>query len=104
LNIHGRDRTVHLITYGGGHTPSDAFVYLPDDKLAVMGDLVLSNHHPVLFNANPKEWINILNQVDLLHIEKIIPGHGEVLLNKRASRSKRLPAKYNGISQRCHPK
>ena len=78
MSIHGSARSVQLITYGGGHTQSDAFVYLPEDKIAVMGDLVLSKHHPVMINGNPQEWLNILDQVKLLSIETIIPGHGEV--------------------------
>lgn len=78
MSIHGSDRSVQLITYGGGHTQSDAFVYLPEDKIAVMGDLLLSKHHPVMINANPQEWLNILEKVKLLNIETIIPGHGEV--------------------------
>lgn len=78
LMIHGRDRTVQLITYGGGHTKSDAFVYLPEEKLAIMGDLVLSKHHPVMMHANLKDWLAILEQVEQLEIETIIPGHGEV--------------------------
>ncbi|MGV3466174.1 MAG: MBL fold metallo-hydrolase [Heyndrickxia sp.] len=78
MNIHGSERTVQVMTYGGGHTQSDAFVYLPEQKIAVMGDLVLSKHHPVMINANPQEWLNILEQVELLNIETIISGHGEV--------------------------
>lgn len=78
LSIHGSDRTVQLITYGGGHTQSDAFVYLPEEKTVVMGDLVLSKHHPVMMYANPQEWLNILERVELLGIETIVPGHGEV--------------------------
>ena len=78
LSIYGSDRTVQLITYGGGHTQSDAFVYLPEEKIAVMGDLVLSKHHPVMINANPQEWLNILERVELLDVEIIVPGHGEV--------------------------
>jgi cyclase len=78
MSIHGSGRTVQLITYGGGHTQSDAFVYLPEEKIAVMGDLVLSKHHPVMINGNPKEWLNILERIELLGVETIVPGHGEV--------------------------
>jgi cyclase len=78
MSIHGSDRTVQLITYGGGHTQSDAFVYLPEEKTAIMGDLVLSKHHPVMMNANPQVWLHILNRVELLGVETIVPGHGEV--------------------------
>lgn len=78
MTIHGRNRIVQLLSYGGGHTQSDTFVYLPEEKIAIMGDLVLSKHHPVLFSANPEEWVTILERVEQLEIETIVPGHGEV--------------------------
>jgi cyclase len=78
LTIHGKNRIVQLHSYGGGHTQSDTFVYLPTEKIAIMGDLVLSKHHPVLFTANPEEWLAILERVEQLEIETIVPGHGEV--------------------------
>jgi cyclase len=78
MTIHGSTRTVQLFTYGGGHTQSDAFVYLPKEKIAIMGDLVLSKHHPVMIYANPQEWLNILEKVELMDIETIVPGHGDV--------------------------
>lgn len=67
-------QNAQLITYGGGHTLSDAIVYLPEDKVVVIGDLVLSNHHPVLANAKPYQWLSILEQIELLEVETIIPG------------------------------
>ncbi|MBK3494105.1 hypothetical protein JFL43_04380 [Viridibacillus sp. YIM B01967] len=39
--IRGSDQTVQLITYGGGNKQSDAFVYLREEKISVMGDLIL---------------------------------------------------------------
>lgn len=78
MTIHGSKRSIQLLTFGGGHTQSDAIVYIPEDKIVVMGDLVLSQHHPVLMYANPQEWLNILGQVELLDVETIVPGHGEV--------------------------
>ncbi|AIQ65337.1 cyclase [Paenibacillus stellifer] len=78
MTIHGSNRSIQLITFGGGHTQSDAIVYIPEDKIVVIGDLVLSKHHPVLTYANPQEWLNILEQIELLDVETIVPGHGEV--------------------------
>ncbi|WP_235822174.1 MBL fold metallo-hydrolase [Gottfriedia luciferensis] len=78
LNLYGSHRTVQLKTYGGGHTQSDAFVYLPEEKIAILGDLVLSKHHPVMIHATPYEWLNILEKIELLDIKTIIPGHGDV--------------------------
>lgn len=78
MTIHGSKRSVELMTFGGGHTQSDALVYIPKDKIAIMGDLVLSKHHPVLMYANPQQWLEILDKVEQLNIETIVPGHGEV--------------------------
>ncbi|HZG15979.1 MAG TPA: MBL fold metallo-hydrolase [Candidatus Bathyarchaeia archaeon] len=78
LTIHGSKRKVELICYGGGHTQSDAFLYLPDERIAVTGDLVLSGHHPVMRYANPQEWLQILGRVEALGVDTIVPGHGEV--------------------------
>ncbi|AIQ52071.1 MBL fold metallo-hydrolase [Paenibacillus sp. FSL R7-0331] len=78
MTIHGSNRSIVILTFGGGHTQSDAIVYIPEDKILIIGDLVLSKHHPVLAYANPQEWLNILEQVELLDIVTIVPGHGEV--------------------------
>lgn len=78
MTIHGSQCSIQLITYGGGHSQSDAIVYIPEDKVLIIGDLVVSNHHPVLAFANPQDWLNILEQVEQLDIETIVPGHGGV--------------------------
>lgn len=78
MTIHGSNRSIQLLTYGGGHTQSDTIVYIPEHKIAVVGDLVLSKHHPVLNHANPQEWLSILDKIELLGVETIIPGHGAV--------------------------
>jgi cyclase len=76
LVIHGLDRTVEFHCYGGGHTPSDAFLYLPKEKLAFMGDIVLENLHPPIFNS--QMFINNLTKVSEMDIEKIVTGHGGI--------------------------
>jgi cyclase len=76
LTIHGSKRTVELICYGGGHTPSDAFMYIPDEKMAFMGDLLTVDMHlPIYdtyaFTANHKRIL-------ALEIDVYVPGHGDV--------------------------
>jgi cyclase len=31
-----------------------------------------------MINGNPKEWLTILERIELLGVETIVPGHGEV--------------------------
>jgi cyclase len=76
LVIHGLDRSVEFYCYGGGHTPSDAFLYLPKEKIAFMGDIVLENLHPPIFNS--QMFINNLTKVSQMDIERIVTGHGGI--------------------------
>jgi cyclase len=78
LKIHGTKRCVEILTYGGGHTESDAFVYLKDENLAFMADLVLVNSTPFMGVGKPDHWPSILDKVKQLNLNTIIPGHGQV--------------------------
>ena len=79
--IHGNTRNVECFCFGGGHTPSDAFLYLPEEKIAFMGDIVLENLHPPIFNS--QEFINNLMKVSELDIHIIVPGHGKIVTKKQ---------------------
>lgn len=76
LVFHGSRRSAELLTYGGGHTGSDAFLYLPAERLALMGDLVLVGCQPMFVQGDPQAWMTILDRVKLLDIQTIVPGHG----------------------------
>lgn len=78
LTLHGSRRRAELITYGGGHTSSDAFLHLPDDRVALMGDLLFVGSHPGFAHGDPREWQRILRQVRELDLEHVVPGHGPV--------------------------
>jgi cyclase len=61
---------------GPGHTPGDAFLYLPDLGVAVCGDLVFHGYH---FNyqdadlAGARRGLEALRSLDA---EVFVPGHG----------------------------
>ncbi|CAH1194158.1 hypothetical protein PAECIP111892_01432 [Paenibacillus auburnensis] len=79
LMIHGTVRSLTLLTFGGGHTDSDAFVYIEDAKVLIAGDLVLSKSHPAMLSGFPAAWIEILQRIGQeLEFSLVIPGHGEV--------------------------
>lgn len=79
FTILGSKRTAKIMTFGGGHSNCDAILYIPEEKVAFMGDLLFVNSHPTFFEeSNPVEWYNILNEVENFDFEMAIPGHGEV--------------------------
>lgn len=80
LVLHGPARTVELLTFGGGHTESDAILYLPDDQIAFLGDLLFYELHPWLGSGDPDNWLRVYEQIEALTppVEVIVPGHGAV--------------------------
>lgn len=78
LVLYGSRRQVELLTYGSGHSPSDAILYLPEEKIAFMGDLLTIQSHPALQDGDPGELPRILDLVNRLQPQKLVPGHGPV--------------------------
>lgn len=76
LTITGSDKTVELYCLGGGHSPSDTFMYLPKEKIAFMGDLVTEDLHVPIYD--PEEFLNILKRVKQIDINIMVPGHGNI--------------------------
>ncbi len=78
LHLYGADRRVEIATYGGGHTQSDIILYLPDDGIIFMGDLLTTNSHPFLGDGDPGELPRILDIISMLNPQQLVPGHGPV--------------------------
>ncbi|WP_339249216.1 MBL fold metallo-hydrolase [Paenibacillus sp. FSL P2-0136] len=79
VDIHGSARSLHLFTYGGGHTLSDAMVYVADVQVLIAGDLVLNRFHPAMLHGFPEAWSTIIEQIGgEIDFTRLIPGHGDV--------------------------
>jgi cyclase len=76
--IKGTKRKVEIYTYGGGHSKSDAFLYLPEEKIIFAGDLVFVQNHPSIHTQTPDQWISILNKMKQFEVKQIVVGHGPV--------------------------
>jgi glyoxylase-like metal-dependent hydrolase (beta-lactamase superfamily II) len=78
MEFKGNKRSAEFITFGGGHTDSDAFLYLPGERIIFTGDLVVVKNHPGMSNGHPREWLNILAKIKALDPVCLVPGHGEL--------------------------
>ncbi|HTP55387.1 MAG TPA: MBL fold metallo-hydrolase [Thermoplasmata archaeon] len=76
LVIRGRRREAHILSFGGGHSPSDVLVHLPDERIVLLGDLLSIGFHPSLWDGDPRELARILDQVRGLGATTALPGHG----------------------------
>jgi cyclase len=76
LVFHGTERMAELITKGGGHTTSDAYLLLPADRVVFMGDLGFFQREPFMTNCDPLAWVTQLEEMEQLDVETFVPGHG----------------------------
>ena len=64
----------------GGHTRGDQIIFLPQEQVLFMGDLVENHSFPILFDqdASAKRWIEELTSLMQLAPAIVVPGHGEL--------------------------
>jgi glyoxylase-like metal-dependent hydrolase (beta-lactamase superfamily II) len=80
------ERHIEVLNYGRGVTPGDTFVYLPKEKLLLLGDLIVN---PITFalSGYPTEWLRVLERVDAIDAATIVTGHGPPLHDKTLLRA-----------------
>ena len=68
-------REIQLHFFGRAHTGGDVVVYFPSEKLAFTGDMMLAGPS-WLGDGYVDEWVETLENLKTLDVEKIVPGHG----------------------------
>src|SRR5262249_29022126 len=76
LVLYGSRCTAKVLTHGGGHTASDAFLFLPEERVAFLGDLLFSRSHPSIWPSDYRSWIRILEPIEALEPRIGVPGQG----------------------------
>ena len=78
LLFHGTERSAELIPFENGHTESDVVLWLPQEGIAFMSDLLFIGHMPYLGGGNPESLLHALEAVSELAPRLLLPGHGPV--------------------------
>ena len=76
LIFHGTQRRAELRSEGKGHTDSDAYLVLPDERVMFMGDLGFFDSQPFLVYADPEAWKTQMQHMEQSSIKTFVPGHG----------------------------
>ena len=63
----------------GSHTIGDLLVHLPDDKVLIAGDILVSGVVPTFQDGFVKNWIRTLDEIQTLGVEHFVPGHGDLM-------------------------
>lgn len=76
LTLHLDGRTVEISYYGHAHTDGDSLVYFPAEKVLFAADILFRRIVPALMDGHCSSWISILDKLDELPAEVVVPGHG----------------------------
>lgn len=83
LNLGGL--LVELKYRGGGHTPGDMLVWLPEKRLLFSGDVVYVDRTLGLIPvSNSRTWLQTFEVIDALKPDVIVPGHSAVTTLRQA--------------------
>ena len=70
------NQVVELVNTGHSHTNDSIMVYLPESRILFAGDVLFTGYHPFSADGDIPEWTRTLDNIMLMDVERIIPGHG----------------------------
>ncbi len=76
LVFHGSRRRAELVEVAPGHTASDAYLLLPEDRIVFMGDLGFLQSQPFMVYCDPQAWVAELERMEQFDVDVFVPGHG----------------------------
>ncbi len=81
MNLWLGKKKIELHYFGVGHTTGDIIVYLPDEKIAFMGDLYFSGRPQLIHsikNGNSHAYVNtLIAMLEELDAELFLSGHSD---------------------------
>jgi cyclase len=80
LNLYFGDHNIKLLYFGPAHTSGDAVVYFPEEKVAVLGDLLFVGRDPLVHrhkNGNSFGLVRALKAVLELDADIFLSGHAD---------------------------
>jgi glyoxylase-like metal-dependent hydrolase (beta-lactamase superfamily II) len=87
IEIHLGGKEVRAYHYGRAHTDGDVIVFFPELRTIHSGDIFLTNGTPTrpaqpymdyAGGGSALEWTHVMDEMEKLDFDTIIPGHGPV--------------------------
>lgn len=76
LTLGGRNMIV--FPSGSSHSPGDLMLWLPEEQVLIAGDVVYSDRMPSTFQADVRQWIAMLDELEQMQPKVVVPGHGNL--------------------------
>ena len=83
VTLHGDPNTVEIFFLQPAHTKSDSIVYVRDQEILIVGDLLTQ---PILWSwsSYPSSYVLTLKALEQLPVKKIVIGHGGPVLEGKS--------------------
>lgn len=78
MTVYAGDHELQLSHVPTAHTVDDTLVYLPEQRILFAGDLCFFYVTPLAFEGSILGWIDALDTIKAMNVERIVPGHGPV--------------------------
>jgi cyclase len=78
LDLDVGGRKVELIEVGPAHTHGDLVVHVPDARVVFAADVAFIGSTPVMWAGPPEGWLRVLDAIEALEPEIVVPGHGPI--------------------------
>jgi cyclase len=77
VTLHVGDHTFNLL-WVPGHTAGQIAVHVPEERVVFTGDTVFKDVQTWVMASDVDQWIEALNTISRLDVDRVVPGHGEV--------------------------
>jgi glyoxylase-like metal-dependent hydrolase (beta-lactamase superfamily II) len=76
--------TFHVLRAGPAHTPEDIMLFVEEDGVLFVGDLMFTGRIPFVADADVSAWIQAIDRVLALKPRFVVGGHGPASDNAAA--------------------
>ena len=83
-----KDLVVEAIYNGPAHTYGDVMVYLPQHKILFAADIAFFYVSPAGQNGHITKWIEAIDRIMKMDVERIVPGHGPIGTKKELAETR----------------
>ena len=75
MTLHLGGKEIQIIHIGPAHTRGDSIVYVPEDRIVYVSEMVFYNRFP-FYNSGYLGWIDAIDRVLALDVDIFVPGQG----------------------------
>ncbi len=86
MTIHLGGKEIQILHLGRAHTRGDSIVFVPEDRIVYLSEVFFLDQFPYTRTAYPSEWLQVLEKVEALDADILVPGHGFLSDDPRETR------------------